>query len=338
MTLPTPRRIQIGDAKIKLLLYGKAGAGKTTLAATAADHELLAPVLFINFEAGLISIAERGDIDSVELSSIDEVDELIEAIRTRRKGYDHYKTVVIDSGSELYQRSLDEAVAGTVSRDLARGKQGRTIDTTTLEDYGTASRQTYRLFRALRDLPVNVIVTAHAKFDYLQGADTRSADPIGVGPLFSGSLSTKLIGIFDFVWYLYEEEGERNMLTNPYGVYIAKTRGHSFAESLGGLVTEPNLPDLYSLLLSSFQPGVRPEHHSMVTKKLEEVGTASDASEPLAPQGDPTENAEEVSEEVPTSEVEPAAEESATPEPEEEAKPKIRQLRDRDGNPIARRA
>lgn len=260
-----PRKVAVEDTKIKLLLYGLPGSGKTTMAATAQDHPVLAPVLFLSFEAGLLSIAERGDIDYVGIESMEDVEEIFEALRGGINGFAKYNTIVIDSGSELYTRALLEATASSTARDNSRGRE-RTLDDVQLEDYGRASRQTYRIFRAMRDLPLNLIVTAHAKFNYAQGADRRSSEPVEVVPAFSGQLATQLMGIFDFVHYLYVADDERYLLTRETGAYKAKTRGFTFADRLGQVVTHPNLPDLYNLLLESSQAtshGGKPEHVQM---------------------------------------------------------------------------
>lgn len=261
-----PRRVSVSDLHIKMLVYGAAGVGKTTFAATAADHESLAPVLFLNFEGGLLSVAERGDIDEVQIESMGDLEYVFEALRSNQSGYADYRTIVVDSGSELYSQSLTEAVASSVNRDHNRGRAERTLDDTNLEDYGRAMRQTYRLFRALRDLPRHVIVTAHPKMTYPQGVDKRMVEPVDVGPAFSPQLQIQMMGIFDFVHYMYLDGTDRYLLTQPLGAYKAKTRGYTFGDRLGQVVGNPNLPQMYDLLLESSMADGRPETQNMHTQ------------------------------------------------------------------------
>ena len=55
----TPEKV-VG--RMKILIYGPQGVGKTYLAATAQDHPAMRDVLFLNVEGGLMTIAHRGDI------------------------------------------------------------------------------------------------------------------------------------------------------------------------------------------------------------------------------------------------------------------------------------
>jgi phage nucleotide-binding protein len=248
--MPPIRRVTASDLKIKLLLYGRPGVGKTYLAAEANDHPALAPALFLNFEGGLLSVVGRGDIDAIDITSVADLEAAYLDIRDGKNGTDRYRTIVIDSASELYNKSLEEAIA-------ARAK-GRSVDKIEIGDYGKASYQVHRLFRAFRDLDRNIIATAHAKMVYSQLQDSRSEQPIEVTPQFPEKLSQQLMGIFDWAWfqYLFEREAEdggtetvRAILTRDRGAYKAKTRGRTFPLALGEIVENATLPQIYDLYL-----------------------------------------------------------------------------------------
>jgi hypothetical protein len=109
----------------------------------------------------------------------------------------------------------------------------------------------------MRDLPVNVIVTALVKDIYPPG-NNPNAKPIGRGPSLTTKLASSLCGYMDFVWYLYidQDTGERKMLTQKAGITYAKTRRDAFATMLGddnGVITNPNLPEIYELLKASYK-------------------------------------------------------------------------------------
>lgn len=275
-----PRRLVVEDLRIKLLLYGDPGAGKTTFTAQSGDHESLAPILFLNFEGGLLSVVERGDIDAVDINTIADLEQVYEALRSGHKDYAHYNTVIIDSASELYSQALVEATQTGIERDARRGKNtDRSADDTEIGDYGRAGKAVYRIFRGFRDLPLNIIATSTARYTYPRNADKQSTEPTEVGPSFSGQLATQMLGLFDFVWYLYtgvnedEEAGEigdtfRYILTQNAGAFKAKTRGFTFAESLGEVVVNPYLPDMYNLLLQTGGSTARPQVKPMGSMHL----------------------------------------------------------------------
>jgi hypothetical protein len=234
------------------MLYGRPGIGKTTLAASAQEHEDMSPVLTANFEGGLLSIGSRGDIDAVDIKTIEQVDELFWLIRNGTPPYDQYKTLVIDSGSEMQTLALEEAVRLEMAKKEKQGRLGdRTIDDIEIQNYGKSGAQLARMFRWFRDLPINLIITALPKFVFPQGADTRTSQPIEVCPSFTNKLGVQVMGYVDFLWYLYEEGGIRKLLTRDTGSYRAKTRGYNFSLALGNPYPNPWLPTIYNLLIEA---------------------------------------------------------------------------------------
>lgn len=255
MTLNIRRIGRDEKPPLNLLLYGMAGVGKTTLAAQAQSHPELAPVLVADLEGGLLSVASRGDIDAVEIRSTDDLEELYWELRNGLTNADGvpYKTVIIDSGTNLANRALEEWVGRNTDRQRkkGRGDKDRTLDDVQLEDYGKMGLQVRRLISWYRDLPHNLIVTALARFEYATGADTKTATPVSVGPDFTAKLQMTVTGLMDHVWYLYVDEEGRHMLTRESGTFRAKTRGLSFNEALGFIVNDPNLSEIYDLLIET---------------------------------------------------------------------------------------
>jgi hypothetical protein len=108
---------------VKILCYGKAGTGKTTLCATAPN-----PVI-ISAEAGLLSL--RGhEIPVIEVRSIDD---LMEAYQwaTESEEATHFETVCLDSLSEIAEVVLLHAKKTTKDPRQAYGelieKMGNTV-------------------------------------------------------------------------------------------------------------------------------------------------------------------------------------------------------------------
>lgn len=118
---------------VKAILYGPAGAGKTFSISTIPGPE---SVLVLSAEAGLLSIREQAaDVDVVVIDSVDRLREAYEYLAT---GGHTYRTVVLDSLSEIAEQVLDA--------EKGRTKDGR-------QAYGELQTVMMRLIKSFRDLP-----------------------------------------------------------------------------------------------------------------------------------------------------------------------------------------
>lgn len=242
------RKVTAETIKLNVLAYGLPGVGKTTFAAQAADHPDMSPVLFLNLEGGLLSVAGRG-LDEVRISTIKDLDDVVKSLYAGELA--QYKTIVVDSGSELAKLSLLEKTALGLDRDQRKGKGAdRTLDDVQLENYGQSNQQMIRLFRALRDAPAHTVMTALSRTKYPQGTNADTSRPVAINPDFSAALSLAVTGMMDMVWYMYiDSKGRRSIQTQRSGIIEAKTRGARFAETVGLYVAEPALDELYATLL-----------------------------------------------------------------------------------------
>lgn len=251
-------RVVPESPRIKAMIYGEPGCGKTSLAATAQDHDEMAPVAFANIEGGLLSVSHRKDIHAVDIRNTNELYALYRAIKHKEDPFGDINTLIIDNMSELQTLNLDEIVQAAMGSGKAKDRNRESEDEIWQEDYGQSTVQLSRVIRWFKNLDINVIVTAHAKFVYPpssknQRQGVQEADPVAVLPMLTQKLCKGVMGMVDFCWYLqYEPEAnERLMLTRPDGIYQAKTRGHKFAKALGPVVKDPNIPALYDLLVKS---------------------------------------------------------------------------------------
>jgi len=126
----------IASSGVKLLVYGQAGAGKTTLIRTL-PHPLI-----LSAEAGLLSL-HNSDIPFIEIDSIATLGEVYKWLSSAEAA--KYETIAIDSVSELAEVCL--------STEKAKAKDPR-------QAYGEMQDQMATLIRAFRDLPKHVYMSA----------------------------------------------------------------------------------------------------------------------------------------------------------------------------------
>lgn len=183
---------------VKIVVYGGAGAGKTTLSRTLPD-----PII-LSAEAGLLSLA-GSDLPYIEIHNIDELYEAYEFVKNSKE----YKSIVLDSVSEIAEVVL--------AAEKEKYKDPR-------QAYGSLLDEMKALIRAFRDLPFNVYVSA--KMEKIQNDNGR----IFYGPSAPGTkVAEALPYFFDEVFALRVEMNqdgklERMLQTFNDGVYQAKDR------------------------------------------------------------------------------------------------------------------
>lgn len=199
MAINLQRTGTLGANNVKMLVYGQAGAGKTSLIPTLPN-----PVV-ISAEAGLLSIADA-DIPFIEVKNMDTLREAYEWL----KSDEEYASVALDSISEIGEVCL--------SAEKERAKDPRAA-------YGEMQDQMGKLIRSFRDLP-NKHVYFTAKLE-------KSQDEMGrmlYAPSMPGNKAGQSLPFqFDVVAALRMEkdaEGvtQRALMLESDGLWQAKDR------------------------------------------------------------------------------------------------------------------
>lgn len=187
---------------VKVLVYGQAGSGKTTLIKT-----LPKPVV-LSAESGLLSLVDE-DIPYIEIKSLEDLREAYVWLTTDPAGL-AFESVALDSLSEIAEVCL--AAEKKVAKDPRQA-------------YGEMQEQMSALIRAFRDIPGrNVYFSAKAE----------NVDDNGRklwGPMMPGvKLGQSLPYFFDLVLALRVEKDVngnvvRALLTDNDSIWTAKNRG-----------------------------------------------------------------------------------------------------------------
>jgi len=205
---------------VKLLVYGQAGSGKTSLIRTLPE-----PIV-LSAEGGLLSIQDA-DLPFIEVTSMDDLREAYEWVA----GSDEAKafaSVALDSISEVAEVVLQY--------ELKRNKDGRAA-------YGELNTTMNELIRAFRDLP--------GKHVYMSAKLEKSQDEMGrmlYNPGMPGkSLTQGLPYFFDEVLALRVEKDadgntQRALMCDSDGLWSAKDRSGKLdaweAPDLGAVIAK----------------------------------------------------------------------------------------------------
>ena len=210
---------------LNTLIYGEAGVGKTTWAATAPR-----PILWLEAEGGTHSIADTEGIDIVRVDGLETYREVLRHLGAHP---DEYETTVIDSFTET-----NAAVLREIMRRVAKVDPERNEFMPQFSEWGQVTGVMREIARAFRDLPMHTVITALTRED-----KDELTGKTRVRPRMTPALAEELPAFMDACLYLYastpqkgetgsdgilsDEEGltvVRNVLLKPTGKYTAKLR------------------------------------------------------------------------------------------------------------------
>jgi phage nucleotide-binding protein len=187
---------------VKLLVYGQAGAGKTSLIPT-----LPKPVI-LSAEGGLLSIADT-NLPFIEITSMAELQEAYKWLTSSAEAGE-FQSVALDSISEIAEVVLN---------------QEKKVNKDPRAAYGAMQEQMADVIRAFRDLP--------GKHVYMSAKLEKTQDEMGrvlYAPSMPGNKTGQSLPyFFDEVLALrVEKDAEGNtrraLMTDGDGLWLAKDR------------------------------------------------------------------------------------------------------------------
>lgn len=236
---------------IAALFYGRAGTGKTTLAATFPG-----PILHIDVrEKGTDSISDLKNVDSIQLEDWDEFEQIYWFLKS---GESKYKTVVIDPISSLQDFAMAEALR-------QGGKQEGAM--MSKREWGITSGllKTWIInYRDLVDDGINVVFLAHDRASDGEEGEEGELMP-SVGPRLMPSVASMLNGAVKLIGNTFiREEIEKKLggkakrkvtyclRIGPHSYYATKLRQPK-GSYLPDVVEDPDYNVLVSLMKGEFE-------------------------------------------------------------------------------------
>lgn len=178
--------------KVKALIYGPSGIGKTYLALTAPGR-----VAVIDTEGGTAFYAGRTGLSDFDVLPTKTFHDVTEAVAYLKAHPDVYKTLVIDPVTVLYETLQD---AAQVKRADKRHDPDADLE---MLDWQRIKRAYKSLMTELVNLPLHVIVTAREKDE----TERRGGEQVKVGVRPDTEKSTPYY--FDAIVRLALREGKR---------------------------------------------------------------------------------------------------------------------------------
>lgn len=178
--------------KIKGLIYGQPGMGKTTLALSAPK-----PLLF-DFDNGVhrVNFAHLDGVDTVQVTSYQDFIDVLE-----KEDLSSYETLVIDTGGKCLDFMSDYLIKNNP-------KLGKGNGALTLQGYGERKGLFSALVKRISIMGKHIIFVAH-RDTKTEGDETRYV------PQFGGSSYDSLVTELDLVGYLEANGRERTITFDP---------------------------------------------------------------------------------------------------------------------------
>lgn len=228
----------------KILIYGRSGAGKTRVSASAPN-------------VVIVDIDEKGTKSTLDIDPhayrVQAVDEFVEMYWYLAAGNHSFETVAVDGVTGLSTLFLNFVLGEAAQLDASRDP-----DMPSRQIYGKVNKLMKNWLTNYKNLDMHVVFTALTRVNKEGGFDDDEDDDLGgavtIGPAVSPGIATHLEAACDTIGYLHtrqvlvKKKGEekrrkvtrRRLLTGPNERYDTKDRNNAFGE----YVDNPNLTEM----------------------------------------------------------------------------------------------
>ena len=178
------------DTKIKALIYGAAGSGKTTLALSMPKP------LIVDFDNGVkrVNFQHLSGVSTVQVKSYQDLIDVLDMEEELKE----FETIIIDTGGKC----LDFMGLYLVKNYPKLGKADGSL---TLQGYGARKTEFSNMCAKINIMGKHVLFVAHRE-------STKDGDDIRYVPLFGGSNYDALVTDLDVVGYI-ELNGRKRVIT-----------------------------------------------------------------------------------------------------------------------------
>lgn len=239
-----PEPLTLASERMRMLVYGEFGRGKTTFASTFPTP------LIIDTNGGLVSIALKGyEGETFEPAGYEDLEGLYFWIKDHSADFD---TIVIDSLDSLCYLLMDEITDDAV---LFKKNEGKKVSmrmqfVPEQGDYFASQRQMNRFLVGLRQLGKHIVITSS-----LRHKNGRTSPNVSDGMERVVCDFVSVTGELIILDEIAEDdddaelfEGCRVLLTNESNARATKSR----LESIKPYVVEPTFDKLWSLIEAEY--------------------------------------------------------------------------------------